>query len=108
MIVNSYQQNIQFTSTGPVIPVGDFSVCTIQVDPSSAAWATAVMTVKRGNRQDGPFYALETATTITNPGAITSAIDVSGFEFLRVDVTTGEGGGSDEFVQVTICAKALN
>lgn len=103
-MIIQYAQNIRYTAEGQAIPVGDAKTCTVQAVPAGNAWGTAVLTVKRSN--DGAnFVALESATTISAGGGMTAAFSVSGFAYLRVDVTTAEGSAADEFAQITVCMK---
>lgn len=103
MIVQ-YTQNIRYTADGQAIPVGDAKTCTVQAAATGYSWGTAVLTVKRSN--DGTnFVALESATTIGAGGGMTAAFSVSGFAYLRVDVTTAEGSSTDELAQITVCLK---
>lgn len=102
MMIETYEQSIQFTVLGPVIPVGENDTATVQAVKKSAVWGTAVLTVKRSN--DGKtFHALESAVTLGPGDAMSAAFSVAGFAFLRVDVTTAEG--SAEYIDVTVCLK---
>jgi len=84
-----------------VASVMQFAVATVQVTVLTGAWNSAELGVQRSN--DGiAFEDLEEPVTITAEG-MTSRIDVSGFSYLRVRVTseaTGAGTG-----QVTIVGK---
>lgn len=87
-----------------VVPVKDATAASVQVnDRSSTAWATAVLTVKVSNDASGPFYALASSVTLSASG-ISSIIDVSGYGFLAVEVTTA--GTSGMAVDIDICVKS--
>lgn len=100
----SYRQMTQVTGAGPVIPTGNSKTATVQAVKDSASWTTAVLTVKRSN--DGVnFTGLESAKTIGPGGGMTSEFSVAGFAYMRVDVTTAEGGVSEDFAIVAVCMK---
>lgn len=104
MMHHQYRQNIKNTADGQIIPTENNKTATVQAAPDGAAWGTAVMTLKRSN--DGKtFVALETPTTISAGGGMTSQFSVAGFAYLRVDVTTAEGSSDDEWAIVTVCMK---
>ena len=89
-----------------ILPVSSFSYATVQVVPApsgtgAAAWSTAVITVGRSNDIDGPAAALESAVTITTSTRMTGRIDVRGFSFLILTLTTAEGAASLANVYIT-------
>lgn len=83
-----------------VFPTGGAVTATVQIDPTSATYTTAAIAVKRGNRPQGPWFALESAANIAAPGGMSAAFDCSGFAYIALDVTTGEG--SDVKVNATV------
>lgn len=90
--------------TAWVFPTGDATVCTVQVNQKTAAWTTAVITIKVGNRPGGPFYALPTSITISAEG-ITVPFDVSGYGYVALDVTTAETSADTDEVSATAVLK---
>jgi hypothetical protein len=72
-------------------PVGPYVTGTIQAVAVVGAWATAVLTIERSN--DGATWVATSpsATTIGASTTMTGTIDVSGINFLRARVSTGEG-----------------
>lgn len=75
-----------------VVDVSDYTSATVQVvqNDRSSGSSTAIFTLYRSN--DGAnFYALATPTTVS-PGSITSTIDVTGFSYLKILMTTADSG----------------
>jgi hypothetical protein len=79
-----------------LIPTSGARYATVQCEiaPSgtgAGTWASASLSLQRGNNANGPFYALESPVTITAPG-ITAAVDLKGFAYLVLFVGTAEAG----------------
>lgn len=77
-----------------VLDVSGMSVATVQaVSVGDTAWSTGQLTVNRSNIFPGDGVEnLETTTQITNSADMTGALDVSGFKFLIVKVSTEQAG----------------
>lgn len=77
-----------------VLDVSGMKSATIQaVQFSDTAWSTGQLTVKRSNIvPDGGMQNLQSTTTITNSAQMTDALDVSGFKYLIVTVSTEQAG----------------
>lgn len=101
-MIERYDQNIEFVAEGRVIPTDDATTASVHAYPITAAWGTAVLTIKRSNDPSGGFEALSTPVTLTATG-FTAAIDVTNIGYLRVDVTTAEG--ANEVLRIAICMK---
>lgn len=86
-----------------VVPIGNNTIATVQARPHAAgtAWGTAVLNIRAGNFENGPFGDFSTVQTIAAGGGITGRIAVSGYHYLAVDVTTAEG--ADEYADIAIC-----
>lgn len=86
-----------------VLDCAGLNVATVQAEQEGAsAWSTAVLTVYRTNRKDdGSFFALQSATTLTAEG-ITDGLDVSAFRYLVVAVTTAQASLS---LRITLYAQ---
>ena len=90
-----------------VFPLTGLTLASVQADDATGdgtGWSTAVLTVRLGNCPEGPFYAVPAGgVTLTTASRLTNIIDVSGYGYLAVDVTTAEG--SARFVKITLCGK---
>lgn len=81
-----------------------YTTGTIQVVCDSAL-STAVLTIQRSN--DGvTFFDLETPKTVTSAPSISAAIDVSGFAYLALAVTTSKAATGK--ARVVACFKKTN
>lgn len=58
----------------------------------STAWSSGVLTVKVSNSKDGPFMALPSSITLTNAAPVTTVVDVRGYAYAVIDVTTAQSG----------------
>jgi len=86
-----------------VVPVKDKTYASVEVKNRSAtAWATAVVEVRVGNSASGPFYPLASTVTFSASG-ISGVIDVRGYGFLALEVTTA--GASGMTIDADICVK---
>lgn len=86
-----------------VVPIINKTSASVAIsDRGTTAWATAVLEVKVGNSPSGPFYPLTSPVTFSASG-ISPIIDVSGYAFLTVTVTTA--GTSGMAVAIDVCAK---
>lgn len=70
-----------------------------------AAWSSGVLTVKVSNRREGPFMALPSTVTLTNAAPVTTVVDVRGYEFATLDVTTAE---ASVVLDVAVCLYRAN
>lgn len=77
-----------------VLDVSGMSTATVQaVSVGTTAWSTGQLTVKRANIFPGDgVQNLETTTHITNSADMTGTLDVSGFKYLIVTVSTDQAG----------------
>lgn len=77
-----------------VLDVSGLSVATVQaVSVGTTSWSTGQLTVKRSNIvPDDGMQNLQSTTTITNAAQMTDELDVSGFKFLIVKVSTEQAG----------------
>lgn len=76
-----------------VIDVQGMSVATVQGHRLTGTWGTAVVDVKRCNEKpasNDAVYDMQTATSL-NQNEMTDAIDVSGFAYLVLYVSTANG-----------------
>ena len=58
----------------------------------STAWSAGVLTLKVSNHREGPFMALPSTITITNSAPVSAVVDVRGYAYAVLDVTTAESG----------------
>lgn len=63
----------------------------------STNWSAGVVTLKVGNDQGGPFRALPSSITLTASAPVTSIVDVRGYAWAVLDVTTAEASVSLDF-----------
>jgi hypothetical protein len=90
-----------------VFPLMGTTLASVQADDATGdgtGWTTAVLTVKVGNCPEGPFYDVPAGSvTLTTAARLTGIIDVTGYAYLTVDVTTGEAAA--RFIKITLCGK---
>ena len=96
------QQAVDQTAKRVIADVSGMSVCSVSVLQNAGTWATGILTVKQSNNRDGPWTALSGVSTLTAATPSTGQFSV-GYNFIMVDVTTGEG--SDSFVTISISGK---
>lgn len=89
--MQTMKAELDATTTDRVVwAVGPYITGTVQVHARDASWSSSVVTIKRSN--DGwNFYDLESAVTLSDDG-MTDVLDLSGFAFLSVEVTTTNAG----------------
>lgn len=76
-----------------VFDVRGMKYATVQGHKLTGTWGTAVITLRRSNEHDcgtDSIYGLETAVTMTS-SSMTDKIDVTGFCYLVLEVTTANG-----------------
>lgn len=86
-----------------VVPIGEHVIASVHAKPTDAAttWGTAVLKLRIGNFEEGPFSDFSTVQAITAGGGASGRVAVSGYNYLAVDVTTAEG--ADEYADIAIC-----
>lgn len=89
-----------------VVPAAGYSYATVQIVPvpsgtGGATWSTAVVTVKRTNDLAATPQALESAVTVTSAAQMSPRIDVRGFGYLILELTTAEGSALKGDVYIT-------
>lgn len=67
------------------------------------AWSAGVLTLKVSNRKEGPFMALPSTVTLTNAAPVTAVVDVRGYAYAVLDVTTAE---SNVVLDIAVCLYA--
>lgn len=67
------------------------------------AWSAGVLTLKVSNRQEGPFMALPSSITITSAAPVSTVVDVRGYGYAVLDVTTAE---SNVVLDIAVCMYA--
>lgn len=88
------------------LDVREFDVASFEIRTVSGTYATAVLTLQAGNTE---YQIPATATTYAAPAAHpfikhTGAIDVTGYAYVGLEVTTPEGGAGT--VDVIAIAKS--
>lgn len=103
MIFPAKRINLNHITSNVVWNVEPYTAGSVQANSlSSAAWGTAVITLKRSN--DGrTWYALSSPQTLGPGAAMSDTIDLD-FAWLSAEVTTAEG--ADEYAELVLCAKA--
>ncbi len=56
----------------------------------TTAWSSGVLTLKVSNSKEGPFMALPSSITLTNAAPVTTVVDVRGYAYAVLDVTTAQ------------------
>lgn len=80
-----------------------FTKATIQADIATGTYSAAVLTIERSNNGTN-WYGLESATTMTPP-AMSAALDVSGFAYIRVRTSTANGAALT--LKLNVCCKSI-
>ena len=101
--------DLNYTNNVWAVDVAKYSTATVQAE-AVTTWTTAIITVQRSD--DGiNGYGLETALTIgpastVVPPGMSTVIDVTGFKFLLLKLTTING--SAVYANLTVNRKAAN
>lgn len=85
------------------VPVGDLASGIVWAESKSTAWGTAVLAVKAGPHQNGPFLEFIPQVRIgppaTGTAVCTPVLDLAGIGYLEVSVATAESG---EFLRLYV------
>jgi hypothetical protein len=63
----------------------------------STNWSAGVVTLRVGNNQGGPFRSLPSTITVTASNPVTTVVDVRGYGWAVLDVTTAESSVTLDF-----------
>lgn len=89
-------------SVTEAVPIGEAAVGTVQARAKAgAAWSNAVLSVRVSNNGED-FDDFATAVTLSEDGT-TDILDLSGWAFLRIEVTTADG--SAPVIDTWVCLK---
>jgi hypothetical protein len=100
---NASAFNLNLVDNWAVYDVGRYVTASVQA-LATTAWATAVITVYRSNTpHPADVFALEDAETLGPGSDITATLDVSGFRYLVLKLTTAEGSAAS--ARIIVCAK---
>lgn len=80
------------TQNTPELPIGDNLIATVQAkDLSGSGWVSAAISVRVSNNGLDFFDIPGGAVTLSDDG-ITDIIDIAGWAYIRVEVTTTNAG----------------
>jgi hypothetical protein len=71
----------------------------------STNWSAGVVTLRVGNNQGGPFRSLPSTITLTASAPVTTVVDVRGYGWAVLDVTTAE---TSVVLDVAVCLYRSN